>query len=322
MDSTAEHSATQQRPIDDEATAVLRGRYRLGERLAAGGMGAVFRATDERLGREVAVKVLRAVPSGTDGAPKQEDEVNFLAGLNHHGLVTLLDAGVERTVSGTEYIYLVMELVEGLDLARRLEGGALSPREVAYFGMDTAEALDYIHERGVVHRDIKPANLLVVSYSDDEMRPRVKLADFGIATLAGSSVAAPSDSPSAFGTAAYLSPEQVAGEPVGTASDIYSLGLVLLECLTGALAFEGEPVESAVARLVLGPGIPESIPAGWRVLLASMTAREPGNRPAARDLYPAMRGLLIDELGRHRAEVDAEEDPGQDAAGHGAHRRD
>ena len=95
---------------------------------------------------------------------------------------------------------------------------------------------------------------------------------------------------------------------------------MLLECLTGALAFEGEPVESAVARLVLGPGIPESVPEGWRALLTSMTARHPAERPAARDLYPAMRGLLIDELGRHRGEERSE--TVDDGTGRGAHRRD
>ncbi len=308
--------------VETFATGVLRGRYRLGALVARGGMGSVFRAVDERLGREVAIKIIPASTANPAEIQSQEDEVNLLAAFNHHALVTLLDAGIEHTALGEPHIYLVMELVDGDDLAHQLESGPIPSRQVAYFGLDIAEALEYIHERGVIHRDIKPANVLIANFGDGGGRPRVKLADFGVAAFGAERQPDPADAPiRAVGTAAYLSPEQAAGTSVGPASDVYSLGLVLLECLTGQLAFPGEPIESAVARLANDPIIPDTLPENWRAVLASMTARNPADRPSVRDLLLTMGQLVSYEIGRRPDPVDPAIIPDDEAARMQAVRR-
>ncbi|HEX7262036.1 MAG TPA: serine/threonine-protein kinase, partial [Luteolibacter sp.] len=170
--------------MDELSGISLGGRYRIVEQLGSGAMANVYRATDESLGRDVAVKVV--IKSAVAGAPQDDDaEVKVLAHLNHHNLVTLLDAGVDRTEQGRPRIYLVMELVEGPDLKHRLQEGPLSPRHTAQIGYDLADALSYIHENGVVHRDVKPGNILVFDYSHDAARMRAKLTDFGIALMSG-----------------------------------------------------------------------------------------------------------------------------------------
>jgi serine/threonine protein kinase len=263
-------------------------------------MASVYRARDEFLERDVAVKIFQASATDPMEVRRQRDEVNLLASLNHHSLVTLLDAALDRTDPGLPRIYLVMELVQGVDLQRRLESGPLTARQVAEVGLDLAEGLQYIHHRGVVHRDIKPANIMMVDYHNDDTRARAKLTDFGIALFAES--ARLTTEGATTGTAAYLSPEQARGGAVGPASDIYSLGLVLLQCFTGEVAFPGEPVASAVARLRKDPAIPNHLSSEWRQLLSAMTARDPGERPVASDLVLAMRQAHLAESGRHRVD--------------------
>lgn len=277
---------------------LLQGRYRIRDLIGRGGMGAVFRAHDEFLGRDVAVKIFAASANDVD-FHRQEEEVNVLASLNHHGLVTLLDAAVDRTQSDRPRIYFVMELVEGSDLKKKLGGDEpLTPRQIAEIGYDLAEGLQYIHHRGVVHRDLKPANILLVDYQDENNRARAKLTDFGVAVRANTERS--TDVGQTTGTAAYLSPEQVEQGPVLPASDVYSLGLVLLECFTGLVAFPGEPVPSAIARLRHDPAIPDELDEEWRSLLTAMTERLPQNRPSADQLVDALRQLVIAETGRHR----------------------
>ncbi|MCU1445502.1 protein kinase [Cryobacterium sp.] len=280
---------------------LLRGRYQLLELIGQGGMGAVYKARDEFLGRNVAIKIFLAHATTAADVRRQEDEVNILAALNHHSLVTLLDASVDRSVPAKPRIYLVMELVEGADLQRKLAGGPLPVRQIAQLGYDLAEGLEYIHSRGVVHRDVKPANVLLVDYNGDNSRTRAKLTDFGIALLAESERFTADGS--ATGSAHYMSPEQATGDPVGPASDVYALGLVLLECFTGETAFPGAAVPSALARLMRDPAIPDTVPAAWAGLLAAMTARDPGDRPLVNDLVLALRQLIIGASGRHRAEA-------------------
>jgi serine/threonine protein kinase len=277
-----------------------RERYRLKELIGNGGMASVYRARDEFLERDVAVKIFQASATDPLEIRRQRDEVNLLASLNHHSLVTLLDAALDRTDPGLPRVYLVMELVQGVDLQRRLESGPLTARQVAEIGLDLAEGLQYIHHRGVVHRDIKPANIMMVDYRNDDTRARAKLTDFGIALFAES--ARLTTEGATTGTAAYLSPEQAKGQTVGPASDIYSLGLVLLQCFTGEVAFPGEPVASAVARLRKDPVIPDHLSSDWRQLLSAMTARDPGERPVASDLVLAMRQAHLAESGRHRVD--------------------
>ncbi|MEC5186087.1 tRNA A-37 threonylcarbamoyl transferase component Bud32 [Cryobacterium sp. MP_3.1] len=276
----------------------LRGRYRLLELIGRGGEGSVYRARDETLGRDVAVKVFEASATTEKDIRRQEDEVNLLASLSHHSLVTLLDAGVDRTDAARPRVFFVMELVTGADLKVQLERGTLTTRQIAHLGYDLAEGLQYIHDRGVVHRDVKPANILLVDYNHGGARYRAKLTDFGIA-LVGAIDRRDPDAVTT-GTAAYLSPEQTRGQTLGSASDIYSLGLVLLECFTRTLAFPGDPIPSALARLRNDPSIPPGIAPEWRALLAAMTARDPKDRPSIHDLVAALRQMVAAETGRHR----------------------
>jgi len=261
-------------------------------------MAAVHRAHDNSLGRDVAIKLF---PPTSDEAVlnRSEDEVNVLATLSHHGLVTLLDAGIDRSADGESRVFLVMELVNGTDLQRTISAGPLVPRQIAYIGYDLAEALQYIHHRGVVHRDVKPSNVLFVDYSDQSTRARVKLTDFGIAHR-GIEKASPETVTT--GTAAYLSPEQVRRDEVGPPTDVYSLGLVLLECFTGVIAFPGDPTESALARLDRNPLVPRGLSPEWRDLLSAMTASDPAARPRAADIVAAARSLVILETGRHSSD--------------------
>lgn len=281
------------------ATAVeglLKNRYELHEPLGQGGMAVVYRAVDTALGREVAIKIFTASNHNIEGV-RQEDEVNVLASLSHHSLVTLLDAGVDRSDRGNPRVFLVMELVRGPDLQRALLGRRLTGRQISQIGYDLAEGLSYIHRRGVVHRDIKPSNVLLADYQDDTSRVRAMLTDFGIAHRG---VHQQRDGAATTGTAAYLSPEQVRREPVGAPSDVYSLGLVLLECFTQTLAYPGEPVDSAMSRLINAPVMPASLGEEWRQLLTAMTAPNPSERPLSNELVLALRDLVILETGRHR----------------------
>lgn len=267
------------------AGTVLGGRYHVLERIGSGAMANVYRAKDEFLEREVAVKIVTR-PRGTDAPHDAEAELKVLARLNHHSLVALLDAGVDKTQPGRPRVYLVMELVEGPDLKRRLADGPLRPRHAAQIGHDLADALAYIHESGVIHRDVKPGNIMIFDYHHDAARMHAKLTDFGIALIA--------DQPEApdggfLGTAGYLSPEQARAEHVGPPSDVYSLGLVLLECLTGQQAFPGDPLQSALARLIEDPSIPSSLAPEWQMLLAAMTARNPEDRPSSREVTQALQ---------------------------------
>ena len=291
-------------------TGLLKNRYVLHEVIGQGGMAAVHRAYDNSLGRDVAIKMF--APTNDEAVLKRsEDEVNVLATLSHHGLVTLLDAGIDRGSDGTNRVFLVMELVNGTDLQRAITTGPLVPRQIAQIGYDLAEGLQYIHHRGVVHRDVKPSNVLFVDYSDNSTRARVKLTDFGIAHR-GIEKASPETVTT--GTAAYLSPEQVRRDEVGPPTDIYSLGLVLLECFTGVIAFPGAPTESALARLDRGPLVPRGLSPEWRDLLSAMTARNPAERPLAIDAVAALRSLVMLETGRHASD-NVIDDPADATAG-------
>lgn len=284
---------------DDDPTAeLLGGRYRLGSVIGRGGVSTVFQARDEALGREVAIKRLDvgAIDSG-----REEAELAILASLDHHNLVTMLDAGSHRDAQGRLIRYIVMPLVRGMNLQQRLRGSRIAARNIAEIGYDIAEALEYVHAQKVVHRDVKPSNILLVDYGTATLRARAKLTDFGIAiadhvervTAVGTTT----------GTAAYLSPEQAAGEPVRAPSDVYSAGLVLLQCFTRTIEYPGTAVESAIARLSRQPRIPDYLPGHWRDLLTSMTGRDPAGRPSARELVPALRQVIIAETGRHKEQA-------------------
>jgi serine/threonine protein kinase len=275
---------------------LLRKRYQRLELIGRGGTASVYRGRDEALGRDVAIKMYPPA-SGEAEAARQASEVDVLAGLSHHSLVTLFDAGVERRETGS-HVYLVMELVHGSNLQQTLTREAITAQAVAEIGFDIAEGLQYLHHHGIVHRDIKPSNIQLVDYGDANSRTRAKLVDFGIAR---EGVAARPDLAST-GTVAYSSPEQVRGEEVTGASDIYSLGLVLLECFTRELAFPGVPVASAMARLSSSPGVPAALPAEWRSLIGAMTELDPADRPSTGEVLDVVRDLVVIEMGRGRVD--------------------
>ncbi|WP_144801926.1 GAF domain-containing serine/threonine-protein kinase [Curtobacterium sp. BH-2-1-1] len=274
----------------DDAAPLLDGRYRLGDVIGRGGMSVVYRATDEVLHRPVAVKLFNP---GTVDLARQEAELGVLAALEHHNLVGLLDAGVVDVVGSGPRRFLVMSLVVGQDLEERLEVAPLAPKHIAEVGYDMAEALDYIHAHGVVHRDIKPSNILLVDYGNGSDRARARLTDFGIALAAG--VERLTADGVTTGTAAYLSPEQARGGDVGPATDVYSLGLVLLQCFTRRREFPGSLVESAIARLTRDPVVPEPLPEHWKHVLRAMTAQDPTARPLGAQLVTMLRDVVIAE---------------------------
>ncbi|MGO4250503.1 protein kinase [Paenarthrobacter sp. RAF54_2] len=259
---------------------ILNGRYRILEVLGYGAMSTVCRARDEVLLRDVALKIFSPGSADEGFEERQQAEMRLLAGFDHPGLVHIYDAGVDTTTSGPPRAFLVMELVSGNNLRSVLAEGPLSLAEITHIGHALAGALVQVHGSGVIHRDIKPANILVSETPGPDRI--VKLADFGVARiLEGSRLTATGMT---VGTAQYLSPEQALGRPLTPASDIYSLGLVLLECLTGRTEYPGTPMESAAARLHRAPVIPEQIHHPIAELLKSMTDLEPDNRPTAAEI--------------------------------------
>ncbi|MBY6538431.1 serine/threonine protein kinase [Rhodococcus sp. BP-349] len=268
---------------------LVAGRYALGPVLGRGGVSDVFRATDRTLGRAVAVKLFRSDDHTPHDRRRIESEMRTLASLTHPGLVTLHDAGAESDVVGYDGPYLVMEFVDGATLSTFRAGGALPPEVVRQIGHQVAQALAHIHAVGIVHRDVKPANILI---THDEAELRAKLTDFGIARIVDSDPL--TEHGTAVGTAHYLSPEQATGEPTGPASDVYSLGLVLTECLTGRMVFEGSAIAAAIARLHRDPVIPDGLGPAWVALLTDMTSRAPADRPTAADVARRLHILTED----------------------------
>ncbi|MEN2736331.1 serine/threonine-protein kinase [Microbacterium sp. X-17] len=277
-------SATGRTPAAAPDAGRIADRYRLLQRIGSGGMAEVFRAHDELLGRDVALKVFRREFASADDLRRQKGEVRLLANLSHPALVTLFDTTSDDEGRGV----LVLEFVDGTDAGARLKEGPLPAPAVAALAVDVARALAYIHGKGVVHRDIAPANILLPSATSSGVH--AKLTDLGIARLIDD--ARITSTGFVIGTASYLSPEQAAGRPVGPPSDVYSLGLVLLECLTGARAFPGSGVEAAVARLSRDPDVPDTLDPEWRRVIRSMVAREPDHRPTAATVAEELAGLL------------------------------
>lgn len=248
---------------------VLGGRYRLVRLLGHGGMSDVYEAIDETDGRIVALKLVRS--GDPEFGRRLAQEARALEGLTHPGLIALLDTGI-----ADDQAYLVMEYVEGQTLAEALREGPLGPAATADLGARLASTLAYVHSRGVVHRDVKPSNILRTP--DGE----AWLGDFGIAqlhdattmTLAGTTL----------GTVSYMAPEQLEDHTVGPAADIWSLGIVLLECLTGRRAYEGSPSEVVARRLVAPVPIPTDLPVAWRLVLIGMLDHDVERRLSGADV--------------------------------------
>ncbi|UMP00927.1 serine/threonine-protein kinase [Amycolatopsis sp. EV170708-02-1] len=257
----------------------LAGRYEVGELLGRGATARVFRARDLLEQREVALKLFHADTMIRDERRRQQ-EIQTLSAVRHPGLVPLYDAG-----SDDGYTYLTMRLVDGPNLAQRLRSGPLPQDEVVELTARLADALAHVHAHGITHRDLKPANILL-----DGDGPLI--GDFGVAHAFDATRV--TETGGVVGTAAYMAPEQVRGENVGPPADVYSLGLVLLECLSGEREYTGTPVEAAVGRLHRPPRIPAGLSATMTTLLRGMTARKPSQRPTAAAIS---RILLEDSTG-------------------------
>ena len=272
---------------DEQVGNTLSDRYLIEEVLGMGGMSTVYRASDAALGRTVALKVFRADLADADDLRRQQSEIHLLASLNHSTLVTLYDAITDEA----DRVALVLEYVEGRDLRDELAAGRIDERTTAMIGADIADALAYVHARGIVHRDLKPGNLLIPTQTPNSTGPRAKLTDFGIARIIDDTHLTAAGS--VIGTVGYLSPEQALGAPIGPASDVYSLGLVLLECLTGARAFGGTGVEAIAARISRDPEIPASLSQPWIEALGRMTRRTPDERATAAEASELLREIAL-----------------------------
>jgi eukaryotic-like serine/threonine-protein kinase len=254
----------------------LAGRYRLCRWLAAGGMGQVWQAVDEVLGRPVAVKLLRdEYAQDPSFVRRLRAEARYAAAVTHPGIASVFDYGEVTTTAGAEPTpFLVMELINGEPLSSLLarEGRLGLDRSLDIVGQ-AAVAVGAAHRARLVHCDLKPANLLICPDGT------VKVTDFGVAQALGQGQGDQREL--LMGTAGYLSPEQATGQPATPASDLYALGVVAYECLAGRRPFTGEyPIAVALAHLLQPPPpLPEDVPVAVRALVAQAMAKQPTRRP-------------------------------------------
>jgi serine/threonine-protein kinase len=253
-----------------EPGSVLAGRYRLTERVATGGMGEVWRAVDETLGRDVAVKMLRPDSSVESGfAERFRAEARHMGGLTHPNIGTVHDFGDDE---GTAY--LVMEYLEGEPLSTIISDDApLDPQRVSDILFQVASALQAAHDAGVIHRDVKPANIMV------DADGYAKLTDFGISRAL--SEAPLTQTGEVLGTPHYLSPEQAQGQPANALSDVYALAVVGYEMITGERPFAGDSMVTTALAHVSSPvpPLPEGVPDPLATTVMAALAKDPGQRP-------------------------------------------
>lgn len=221
---------------------ILAGRYTVKEFIGQGGMATVYKGVDTKLGRTVAIKIMKADLAGDEAFIERfRQEAQSAARMSHQSIVRVLDAGDDyiQTAAGAKKIpFIVMEYVDGKNLRQYLASGEVSLDEAARITYDVLDALEYSHRAGIVHRDIKPANIMVTS------KGRVKVMDFGIARAVSETSSTLQQTTTILGTAAYFSPEQAKGETVDSRSDLYSTGVMLYEMVAGKVPFRGD---SAVA---------------------------------------------------------------------------
>jgi eukaryotic-like serine/threonine-protein kinase len=260
----------------DQDTA---GPFRLEKILGRGAEATVYRATDTRTGEPAAVKAFHKAHTGN--TPRRE--VLIHSQIRHKSITAMTGHGEpSENPAGSEY--LVMELVEGKNLGDVLRSGPTNPHLTTSWLSHMLKALAHLHARSIVHHDIKPSNILIPHTPDGRPTGHAKLTDFGVAT----STTVPCTS-SAYGTAHYMSPEQAAGAQTGQPGDIYSLGLVAMEILTGTRPFPGSAVESMLARTLSPPRIPNTLGRRWARLIAAMTAVDPADRLTARQALRLLR---------------------------------
>jgi serine/threonine protein kinase/dipeptidyl aminopeptidase/acylaminoacyl peptidase len=270
------------------------GHYRIVQKIGSGGMGDVYRARDGRLGRDVAVKVLRPAAAGDpDRLRRFEQEARAAAALNHPNIVAIFDIGVHEGAP-----YIVSELLEGETLRQKLQSGPLSIRLAADYGRQIAAGLVDAHEKHIIHRDLKPENLFLTRDG------HVKILDFGVAKLSSreaegrdsqvGSMTTQTKVGTILGTVGYMSPEQLRGKPVDHRSDIFSLGAILYEMLSGSRAFHGETeVDTMMAVLNSTPreltSARENLPVVFEQIIDRCVEKDPENRfQSARDLAFAL----------------------------------
>lgn len=263
----------------------LRGRYRLVERIALGGMGEVWRATDLRSGRAVAAKILRPELEGDEiFLSRLRAEAANSRGLRHPNLAVVLDSG-EKDGSG----WLIMELVQGRALSDILEEkGTMTPAEILPTLAQVARALQVVHDAGVVHRDVKPSNILI------NREGLAKLTDFGISTAANQRPMTATGM--VMGTAQYLAPEQAMGAFATGAGDLYALGIIAYEALVGHRPFTGSTqVDIAFAHVNEPvPPLPDSVPPEVRAIVMELLAKKPAERPnSAREVARRLDRIVV-----------------------------
>ncbi|HEY7044639.1 MAG TPA: Stk1 family PASTA domain-containing Ser/Thr kinase, partial [Nocardioidaceae bacterium] len=272
-------------------------RYELGELIGYGGMAEVHRGRDIRLGRDVAIKVLRAdLARDPSFLNRFRREAQSAAGLNHPSIVAVYDTGEDVGAEGTSQPFIVMEYVEGRTLRDILKAeGKLPPRRAMEIVADVAAALDFSHRSGLVHRDVKPANVMITQTG------AVKVMDFGIARAVADNSATVTQTANVIGTAQYLSPEQARGEAVDARSDVYSTGCLLYELVTGVPPFQGDsPVavayqhvrENATAPSSRVPGLPRAMDS----IVMKALAKNPQNRyQSAGEMRSDLQRALADQ---------------------------
>ena len=280
----------------------LLGHYRVLEKIGAGAMGEVFRARDERLGRDVALKLIRPASStNPDHLKRFELEARAAAALNHPNILAIYDVGFEGSVP-----YIVSELLEGKNLRQRLLAGPLPLREAADYALQIAQGLTAAHERLIVHRDLKPENLFLT------IDGRVKILDFGVAKLQTpandnrsiESMTTVTKHGAVIGTVAYMSPEQLRGKPVDHRSDIFSFGAILYEMMSGCRAFRGETEVDTMTAVLreepAGANLEEAaIPPGYQDIVKHCLEKDPENRfQSAKDLVFALQTLSASSQAR------------------------
>ena len=273
-------------------SALILGRYQLQDLIAAGGMGEVWRAVDTVLERPVAVKLLYADSARqAEAVARFRREARQAGSVSHPAIASVYDFA---EAGPSHPPYLVMELVDGPSLAAVLSAGPLDAARTMDVVAQAAAGLHAAHLAGLVHRDVKPANLLL------DRLGRVKVTDFGIAHRVGAPPAPGTDM--IVGTAAYLAPERAAGAPAAPACDVYSLGVVAYECLTGHPPFTGTPLAVVCAHRDLPlPPLPDTVPAEVAALVAELTAKDPADRTASAGEAAARAARLRDAIPRGAA---------------------
>ena len=269
------------------------GRYEILEIIGTGAHGRVARAHDSMIGRLVAIKLFPKELAKGEARDRFIQEARVIGQLSHPSIITLHDMGIDEA---TQTPYLVMEFLDGQPLDRILEKGSIPFSKACAWAAEVACALGAAHRKGVIHGDVKPANMLI---TDDG---RVKLMDFGMARLASRDTGATP----LLGTPAYWCPEQIMGKPQDARSDLFSLGVVLYEMVTGKRPFDADSLQGICSRVLSSTPLPPShanpsVPTGFDAIVARCLAKDPAARYApaealAEELYPLARRKVIEQV--------------------------